>query len=68
MTSFLHGTAKKDIFMEIPESLNIGNKNLICKLNNGICLFEQSAKLWFEVSEKKLHTQNFQVLSVGPEI
>lgn len=36
MTAFLYGTLEEEIYMEVPEGLNVKSKNLVCKLNKAI--------------------------------
>jgi hypothetical protein len=44
-TAFLYGELKEDIYMEIPEGLNISEKK-ICKLNKSLYGLKQAARIW----------------------
>ncbi|UYV79065.1 hypothetical protein LAZ67_17000981, partial [Cordylochernes scorpioides] len=47
-TAFLNGDLDEDIFMQIPEGIEVENKNLVCKLKKSLYGLKQSPRIWNE--------------------
>lgn len=60
-TVFLYGELKEDIFMKIPEGLNIGSasKESVCKLQKSLYGLKQASRCWNEKFSSFLRQFNF---------
>jgi hypothetical protein len=60
----------KDIYMKLPESLDIPKSNLqqVCKLQNSIYGLHQSSRAWYERLDTFLHHINFKQTEASPTI
>ncbi|UYV85057.1 K02A2.6-like, partial [Cordylochernes scorpioides] len=47
-TAFLNGDLDEDIYMQIPEGIEVENKNLVCKLKKSLYRLKQSPRIWNE--------------------
>ncbi|UYV66363.1 hypothetical protein LAZ67_4001469, partial [Cordylochernes scorpioides] len=47
-TAFLNGDLDEDIYMQIPEGIEVENKNLVCKLKKSLYGLKQSPRIWNE--------------------
>lgn len=66
-TAFLYGTLEEEIYMEVPEGINLPNKDKVsCKLKKGIYGLKQSARLWFKLFEECLLRIGFKNSSADP--
>lgn len=45
-TAFLHGDLNEEIFMEVPEGINIERKDLVCRLKKSLYGLKQSPRVW----------------------
>lgn len=58
-TAFLNGDLKEDIFMKVPDGIDIKNVNIVCKLNKSLYGLKQSARCWNECFDKTLKQHGF---------
>jgi hypothetical protein len=61
-TAFLHGILKEEIFMKIPEGLNVSGdkKRLVCKLNKSLYGLKQSSRCWNQTFSMFLKRYGFE--------
>lgn len=59
-TAFLNGELEEDIFMDIPEGVNVDNKNLVCKLNKSLYGLKQSPRQWNKRFNEFLKLHDFK--------
>ena len=45
-TAFLYGKLEANVFMALPEGLNVNGQNLVCRLDYGIYGLKQSSRIW----------------------
>ena len=59
-TAFLNGELTEEIYMRQPEGfIEIGNENMVCKLNKSIYGLKQSARVWNLTLDKYLLEMGF---------
>jgi hypothetical protein len=65
VTAYLNGTLKHDIFMKVPEGLNI-NDGFILKLRKSLYGLKQSGLMWYETLHNYLILRGFRSLVSDP--
>lgn len=58
-TAFLNGTLHEEIYMRIPDGVNINQPNKVCKLNRAIYGLKQAARCWFETFDSVIRKYGF---------
>ena len=58
-TAFLYGKVHEDIYMEVPEGLQVEDRDLVCKLNKALYGLKQASRCWHQTLVSYLNDYNF---------
>ncbi len=58
-TAFLYGTIKEDIYLSIPDGIDIDRKKFVLKLNKSLYGLRTSSRTWTDLLQQKLYSLGF---------